>query len=211
MDIRAKRTIIAIIIAFIVLCAAAVIYFFLAPKTPSTQNSDKTVIIDNYTEYTEHISRDSFGYLGNYLYKFIHSPKQGVYHGEIAEGSYTYDQDSWFSDFIIKLKDSDVSWKISLQTTKDGEINGDISVTCNSGGSACVSLSSKMESQSALQDYLPITTDDYIMSYSKDDYNTLSVVYYDQEGIGKAKALEKITSLGFKPEDYSINYYYGGH
>ena len=50
-----------------------------------------------------------------------------------------------------------------------------------------------------------------VSSFNTNDINVLSVVYYDQEGIGKSKALEKITSLGFNPEDYTINYYYGGH
>jgi hypothetical protein len=47
------------------------------------------------------------------------------------------------------------------------------------------------------------------MAYQKNISN-ISVVYYDQQGTGKEKALEKIKSLGFKPEDYKIEYFYGG-
>lgn len=211
MNTRAKRIFTVSIIAFIVILIASVVYFLFAPKTPSTQNSDKTVIIDNYSEYTSHISADSFGYLGNYLYGFINEPSQGVYHATIVDGSYTYDSDSWFSTFTVKLVDNDISWNVSIQTLKNGEINGDIKVTCASGGAACLSMSSKINSTTHLQDLLPLTTDDYIISYQKDNYDGLSIVYYDHEDIGKTKALEKIKSLGFKPEDYTIQYYYGGH
>jgi hypothetical protein len=208
MDIRAKRILIVFGVIFIAGCIA-LIFYLLSPKLPSTQQSDKTVIIDNYTEYTEHISSDSFGSLGNYLYRFINKPDKGVYHAEVIEGTYTYASDSWFSKFTVRVKDSDISWNVSLQTLKNGDINGDISVTCNSG-SMCVSQSGTTNSTSVLQDMLPLTSDDYIISYQTKNYDAISIVYYDQKGIGKAKALEKIKSLGFKPEDYKIEYFYGG-
>lgn len=205
---RGKRIIIISGIAFVALVVGLLVFYFISSGNPSTQKSDKTVVIDNYKDYTRYISSDSYGYLGNYLYEFIKDPKQGVYHAEITEGSYSYDSKSWFSKFIVKLKDSNISWRISIQTLNTGEINGDISVTCESGD--CISLSEKMNSTEALQDLLPITTNDYIISQSTADYDTLSVVYYDTAGEGKTKALEKITSLGFKPEDYTIQYFYGG-
>lgn len=208
MDLRTKKAVIVSGIIFLIGFIAVVIYLLL-PKPPSTQNSDKTVIIDNYADYTERISSDSFGMLGNYLYRFIDKPEKGVYHGEIVEGSYTYASDSWFSKFIVKLKDSDVSWKVTLQTIKNGDINGDINIECVSGN-ACLSVSETVNSTRVLQDLLPITTNDYIISYQSDNYDAISIVYYDQKGIGKAKALEKIKSLGFKPEDYKIEYFYGG-
>lgn len=208
MDIRAKRILIIFGVIFIAGCIALVFYL-LSPKLPSTQQSDKTVIIDNYSDYTDHISSDSFGMLGNFLYRFIDKPDKGVYHATIVDGTYTYASDSWFSKFTVKLKESDISWDITLQTLKNGEINGDINVVC-SGGSACLSLSDTMNSSRVLQDLLPITTDDYVISYQTNNYETLSIVYYDQKGVGKTKALEKIKSLGFKPEDYKIEYFYGG-
>lgn len=211
MDVRLKRLIVISAIVVAIAFIATIIYFLVVPKVPSTQNSDKTVIIDNYTDYTKHISSDSFGSLGNYLYEFIQKPNKGVYHATITDGSYNYSPNSWFSDFIVKLEDSDVSWKVSMQTIKNGDINGDISVTCNSGGDACLATSGTMNPSTALQDLLPITTPDYIIAIQKNNYDALSVIYYDQEGTGKTKALEKIKSLGFKPEDYSIQYYYGGH
>lgn len=209
MDTRVKRIIAVSGVVFLAAIVGALVFYFLSPKHPATQTSDKTVIIDNYADYTEHISSDSFGYLGNYLYGFIDNPKQGVYHATIVDGSYSYASDSWFSKFVVEVKDSDVSWNISLQTLRNGEINGDIAITCNSGAS-CVPLSQKMNSTRALQDLLPINTNDYIIAYKTGDYNALSIVYYDREGTGKEKALEKIKSLGFKPEDYTIDYYYGG-
>ena len=115
MDTRNKRIIIISAIIFAVVSIAMIVYFVAVPRLPSTQKSDKTVIIDNYTEYTKHISSDSFGNLGNNLYRFIQKPSQGIYHATITEGSYNYSPDSWFSNFIVKLKDSDVSWKISMQ------------------------------------------------------------------------------------------------
>jgi len=208
MDTRAKKILIIAGSVFAVLVVAFLVYYFFVPKYPSTQHSDKTVIIDNYTEYTKHISSDSFGYLGNYLYQFIKEPQKGVYHAEITEGSYSYASDSWFSKFIVKLKDSDISWNISMQTLKNGEINGDIGVTCNSG--SCISVGEVMNSTRALQDLLPITTNDYIIAYKTNDYDAISIVYYDEAGTGKEEALEKIKSLGFKPEDYKIEYHYGG-
>jgi len=211
MDPRVKRTVIISGSIFIVVTIALIIYFLVVPKVPSTQNSDKTVIIDNYTDYTKNISSDSFGHLGNYLYNFIQKPSQGVYHATITEGSYDYSSDSWFSHFIVKLKDSDVSWKIQMQTIKNGDINGDISVTCNSGGDKCLSYSGTLNPKTVLQDLLPINTPDYIIAIQKNNYDAISIVYYDQAGTGKTKALEKIQSLGFKPEDYTITYYYGGH
>jgi len=211
MNTRARRIIIIIVIVFIIGSIASIAYFLVTPRLPSTQYSDKTVIIDNYSDYTSHVSSDSFGSLGNYLYRFIQKPSQGVYHGVIVDGSYTYSLDSWFSNFIVKLAGSDVSWKVSMQTIKNGDINGDISIVCNSGGVACLSLSDTLNSSTALQDLLPINTLDYIITTQKDNYDALSVIYYNQEGTGKTQALEKIKSLGFKPEDYSIEYYYGGH
>lgn len=211
MDTRAKRILAISGGVFAIVVIVLIIVAFVIPRTPSTQYSDKTVIIDNYAEYTRHISPDSFGYLGNYLYGFIEKPSQGVYHATIVDGSYTYSSDSWFSKFIVKLKDSDISWNVSLQTTRNGEINGDIVITCKSGGSACLSVSDKMQSATALQDLLPLNTDDYIINYQQDNYDALSIIYYDRDGTGKSKALEKIKSLGFKPEDYTIKYYYGGH
>lgn len=211
MEARNKRFLVIGGVIFAIIVAVALVVYFFVPKLPSTQNADKTVIIDNYLKYTDHISPDSYGYLGNYLYEYINTPSQGVYHGDIVDGSYSYASDSWFSKFVVKLKDSDVSWNISMQTTKDGEINGDISVTCKSGGDACLEAPEKSNPSTALQDLLPINTFDYIITYQTDKYDTISIVYYDQEGTGKTKALDKIKSLGFKPEDYSIEYFYGGH
>lgn len=211
MDTRTKRIFIISGIVFGVGIIALLLFYFLTPKLPSTQDADKTVVIDNYTDYTSHISPDSFGYLGNYLYTFIKNPSEGVYHATIVNDSYRYSPDSWFSTFTVNLVNSDVSWKISMQTIKDGEINGDISVTCDTGGSNCLSLSNKVNSTTKLQDLLPLNSDDYIITYQKDKYNALSVVYYDQAGTGKAKAIEKIKSLGFNPDDYTIEYFYGGH
>lgn len=211
MDPRKKRILIIAVIVFIIGSIAAIVYYSVIPKHPSTQDSTKTVIIDNYAKYTNHISSDSFGTLGNNLYRFIQKPSQDVYHATIVDGSYTYSSDSWFSNFIIKLTDNDISWKISMQTLQNGDINGDISIVCNSGGAACLSLSDTLDSKTALQDLLPINTPNYIIAIQKNNYNALSIIYYDQEGTGKTEALEKIKSLGFKPEDYSITYYYGGH
>lgn len=208
MDDRNRKVLKIIGIIFGVIVIVAIIVAIFIPKLPSTQNSDKTVIIDNYAEYTEHISSDSFGYLGNYLYEFVKDPSKGVYHAEIVDGSYTYASESWFSKFIVKMKDSDISWKISMQTLNTGEINGDIAVTCETGN--CASLNERMNSSRALQDLLPITDNDYLISQGTSDYNTLSILYYDYDNVGKTKALEKITSLGFKPEDYKIEYFYGG-
>lgn len=209
MDMRTKRIFIISSIVFALGIIAVVVFYFLTPKLPSTQNSDKTVIIDNYAKYTRYISSDSFGTLGNNLYRFIDKPSQGVYHAAIVEETYTYAQDSWFSEFTVKLKDSDISWDIRMQTVNNGDINGDVSITCASGAT-CLSLSDTMNSRTELQDYLPLNADEYVIAYQKKD-NTLSVVYYDQDGLGKTKALEKIRSLGFKPENYTIEYYYGGH
>jgi hypothetical protein len=211
MNKKNKRIVTILIIFLVIGSIASIIYFSVIPKLPSTQNSNKTVLIDNYSKYTGHISSDSFGTLGNYLYSFIQKPSQGVYHAIIVDGSYTYSSDSWFSKFIVTLKDSDISWKISMQTLHNGDINGDISIVCNSGGAACLSLSDTQGSKTVLQDLLPINSPDYIIAIQKDNYNGLSIIYYDQEETGKALALEKIKSLGFKPEDYSIEYYYGGH
>jgi len=211
MNTRSRRIVIMAAIIFIVGSIASIIYFIVTPKLPSTQNSDKTVIIDNYKEYTKNISSNSFGYLGNYLYKFMQKPSQGVYHASISEESYTYSSTSWFSTFIVKVKDSDISWKVSMQTLKNGDINGDMSVTCNSGGEACLATSGTLNPSVELQALLPINTPQYIIALQRKNYNGLSIIYYDQEGTGKTKALEKIKSLGFKPEDYTIEYHYGGH
>ena len=209
MEPRAKKVLIIAVISFLVLVVGLIVFYLISSRYPSTQYSDKTVIIDNYKEYTDHISSDSYGFLGNYLYEFIkEDPKKGIYHAEIVPDSYSYASDSWFSKFIVKVKDSDISWKISMQTLDNGEINGDIGVTCNSGD--CISLSERLESPTVLQDKLPITNNDFIISQKSGNYNGLSIVYYDQEGTGKTKALEEITSLGFKPEDYEIEYFYGG-
>lgn len=209
MDTRAKKIVIVSSIIFIVGSLALLLFYFLTPKLPSTQKSDKTVIIDNYAKYTSHISSDSFGNLGNYLYDFIRDPSKGVYHGEITDGSYSYDSNSWFSKFIVKLKDSDTSWKISLQTTSKGEINGDISVTCNSG--ACQIPEEKTNAKPTLQSYLPLSAGNYAIAYQKYKHDTISIIYYDSAGAGKTEALEKIKSLGFDPNDYKIEYFYGGH
>ena len=208
---RTRRILTITAIVFAIGIIASVVYFLVVPRLPSTQDSNKTVIVDNYSDYTGHISSDSFGTLGNYLYRFIQKPSQGVYHATIVGGSYSYSSDSWFSKFIVKLKDSDVSWNVSMQTLNNGDINGDISIVCNSGGAACLSLSDTQDSKTALQDLLPINTPDYIIATQKNDYTGLSIIYYDQEGTGKTEAVEKIKSLGFKPEDYTITYYYGGH
>lgn len=210
MDPNKKRLVIILISIFLLVVIGLVVYYFITSRYPSTQRSDETVFIDNYTSYTEHISADSFGYLGNYLYEFIDTPSKGVYHAMIVDETYTYNDENWFSKFDVAVKDSDIVWSISMQTIESGEINGDISVTCISG--SCVSRSEEFSpNASVLQDYLPITTDEFIMTYQSNDYDTLSVVYYDQEGIGQAKALEKITSLGFNPDDYTIEYFYGGN
>jgi hypothetical protein len=210
MDTRTKKILIItgtlIAIGFIVV----LLVYLLVPKVPSNQRSDKTVIIDNYADYTSKISSDSFGVLGNDLYRFIKNPNMGVYHATIVDESYTYSSTSWFSKFTVKLKDSDISWKISLQTVKNGDINGDISITCESGSNACLSLSDTMNSKRALQDLLPLSSNDYIISSQTDNYDALSIIYYDQNNVGKDKALEKIKSLGFKPDDYKIEYFYGG-
>ncbi len=210
MDARAKKIIIITGVVFIVSVIGLLLFYFLVPKTPSNQRSDKTVIIDNYTDYTSHISSDSFGVLGNDLYRFIKNPSQGVYHASIVDGSYKYSSTSWFSNFTVKLKNSDISWDVSMQTVKNGEINGDMSIICKSGGDACLSITDTMNSTRALQDLLPLSSNDYIISQQTGDYDALSIVYYDQDGVGKARALEKIESFGFKPENYKIEYFYGG-
>src|SRR4051812_42316923 len=103
MDLRTRRILIisgaVVVVGFI----ALLVFYFLVPKAPSTQHSDKTVIIDNYTDYNRNISSNSYGVLGNYLYEFIKNPDKGVYHASIVEGSYTYSSTSWFSKFIVKL------------------------------------------------------------------------------------------------------------
>lgn len=206
MDPRMKKRVIVAGIAILVLFIGIIVYA-LIPKLPSTQASDKTVIIDNYKDYTAHISSDSFGHFGNSLYEYIQNPSQGVYHASIVDGSYSYDPDSWFSTFVIKLKDSDISWDVSIQTLRDGSLNGDPSITCKTGVQ-CLAVTDKLKA--ALQDYLPLSSDEYIIAYQKNDTSKISVVYYDQAGEGKTKAQEKIKSLGFNPEDYSIEYFYGG-
>lgn len=211
MNIRSKRMLIIAIIIFVIGAIGLIVYFVATPKSPSTQDANKTVIIDNYANYNSNISSNSFGTLGNYLYRFIQKPSQSVYHATIVDGSYAYASDSWFSHFIVKLQGSDVSWKVSMQTLKNGDINGDISIVCNSGGAGCLSLSDTQGSKTALQDLLPINSPDYIIAIEKNNYKALSIIYYDQEGTGKTEALDKIKSLGFKPEDYTITYYYGGH
>lgn len=210
LDPQKKRVIIIGIVILSIVSIVSIVYFLVTPKLPIGQQSDKTVIIDNYADYTKYISSKSFGSLGNYLYRFIHEPDKGVYHAEIVKDSYSYASDSWFSTFNVKVKDSDISWAVSLQTLEDGSINGDINIQCLTGGSACLSLSEVTNTSRALQDYLPISTSDYIIAYKKDNYDALSIVYYDQDDTGKTKALEKIKSLGFKPEDYPIEYFYGG-
>ena len=182
------------------------IFFF----TNKTETRTKTVTIKNSSQYTSHIAPESFIELGDYLYNFIDNPDKEVYNATVVDGSYSYSTTSWFSEFTVAVDDSDIAWEISMQTLKTGEINGDIGVTCVSG-EACLSVSAKSNPTATLQSYLPLNTNDYIISFNTNDINVLSVVYYDQEGIGKSKALEKITSLGFNPEDYTINYYYGGH
>lgn len=210
MDPRAKKIIIIASVIFIACSISAVLFYALSPKLPSTQFSDKTVILDNYSKFTTHISPDSFGSLGNYLYEYIEKPTKGVYHATISEESYEYSSQSWFSKFNVVLDGGDAIWKVSVQTLKDGSINGDIGITCVSGA-LCRSVSSKRNSSSdTLQIKLPISTTDYIISYQSNDVQKISIVYYDQEGTGKTKALEKIKSLGFKPEDYTIEYFYGG-
>ena len=178
--------------------------------TNTAEPPSKTVIIKNSAQYTSHISSESFIDLGEYLYNFIKEPREDVYYATIVDGSYTYSATSWFSEFTVAVDDSDIVWGVSMQTLRTGEINGDIGVTCVSG-EACLSVSAKSNPTATLQSYLPLNTNDYIISFETDNINVLSVVYYDQEGVGKSKALEKITSLGFNPEDYTINYYYGGH
>ena len=193
-----KRALIISSVIIGVIIIASLVYYLATPKLPSTQHSSETVIIDNYSKYTAQISSDSFGYLGNYLFTFIKEPSKKVYHAVVVDNSYSYDSTSWFSKF-----------KIKLQTLKDGEINGDIGIACIKG-SSCLSLSSKT-APTIIQAQLPISTDDYIIGYRKGDLTTLSVVYYDKAGTGKEKALEKIRSLGYKPEDYTIEFHYGGH
>ncbi len=210
MDKQFKRVVTILIVVFTVLIIVAIVYA-LIPKKPSTQASDKTVIIQNYSQYTEHISPDSFGYLGNYLYKFIKEPSKGIYEANIVANSYTYTSNSQFSNFIVKLEGNDIAWKISMQTLNSGEINGDVGIFCHSGGDACLSVSSgTRNAKSTLQSKLPITTNDFIISNQLRAKDKISVVYYDQEGTGKTKALDKIKELGFKPEDYTIEYFYGG-
>ena len=68
MDIRAKRIVIITSVIFTIGVIGMVLFYFLVPKIPSTQFSDKTVIIDNYAKFTKYISSDSMGSLGNYLY-----------------------------------------------------------------------------------------------------------------------------------------------
>lgn len=204
-----KRALIISSVIIGVIIIASLVYYLATPKLPSTQHSSETVIIDNYSKYTAQISSDSFGYLGNYLFTFIKEPSKKVYHAVVVDNSYSYDSTSWFSKFKIKLQDSDVEWDVKLQTLKDGEINGDIGIACIKG-SSCLSLSSKT-APTIIQAQLPISTDDYIIGYRKGDLTTLSVVYYDKAGTGKEKALEKIRSLGYKPEDYTIEFHYGGH
>jgi hypothetical protein len=211
MDTRRKRLLIIAVIVFIIGSIAAIIYYSVTPRLPSNQNSHHTVIIDNYADYTGHISSTSFGTLGNNLYRFIQKPSQDVYHATIVDGSYTYSSDSWFSNFTLNLTGSDISWKISMQTLNTGDINGDISIVCNSGGAACLSLSETQAAQTTLQALLPINTPDYIIATEKDNYSGLSIIYYDEAGTGKTEALDKIKSLGFNPNDYSITYYYGGN
>lgn len=210
MDNRAKK-ILLIYGGIIGVLVIAAVVFLLLPKLPSTQNSEETVIIDNFADYTEHISADSFGILGNYLYTFINKPSEKVYHAEVVENSYTYNKNTRLSKFTVAVKDSSIAWSISLQTVNKGEINGDIGVTCKSGGSACLSLSDRMNSSRKLQDLLPITEDEYIINYQTNNTDVISVVYYDRAGEGKRLALEKITSLGFKPEDYKLEFFYGGN
>lgn len=210
MNIRRKRLLIIAIIVFVVGSIAAIIYYSGVQRYPSTQELHKTVVIDNYANFTTHISSDSFGTLGNNLYRNIQKPNLDVYHATIVDGSYTYSSDSWFSNFILKLIGNDISWKISMQTLQNGDINGDVSIVCNSGA-ACLSLSDTEGAKTTLQSLLPINTPDYIIASQKDDFNGLSIIYYDEAGTGKTEALDNITSLGFKPEDYTITYYYGGH
>jgi hypothetical protein len=210
MNLRKKRILVIASVVFIIGIISLVVYSLVTPKQPSNQSLHNTVIIDNYADYTSHIASKSFGDLGNNLYRFIKNPTQDVYHATIVDRSYAYASDSWFSTFVVSVKNSDISWTVSMQTLKNGDINGDISIVCNSGAS-CLSLSDTQDSKKALQDLLPINTPDYIIATQKNDYNGLSIIYYDQSGTGQAAALEKIKSLGFKPEDYTITYYYGGH
>ena len=210
MDLRAKRVLTIAGVAFAIITIGFVLFYILTPKLPSTQLSDKTVVIDNYRDYTKYISSDSLGILGNYLYNFINKPTKGVYHARIIDESYSYSSESWFSKFVVQLEDSDTAGNISMQTIKGGEIPGDISVTCKAGGDSCLKKSPVSNPDPSLQAFLPITSNDYIISYQTKNIDILSIVYYDQQGTGKEKALEKIKSLGFKPEDYKIEYFYGG-
>lgn len=210
MDTRLKRILVITGVIFTAGIIALLVFYFITPRPPATQNSDKTVIIDNYSKYTNHISSDSFGYLGNYLYEFIKNPKQGMYHATVVDNSYTYSSESWFSKFTVQLIGSDVSWKISMQTINTGAITGDIAVTCNAGSSLCSSFSDIRNSKTTLQDLLPINTAEYIIANQKDSSSKLSIIYYDNGNIGKTKAIEKIKSLGFDPNNYTIQYYYGG-
>ena len=206
MNVRGKKVLIVSLVAFALFVITPILLFLVNTPEPLS----KTVVIRNSAQYTSHISSESFKGLGDYLYNFIQDPRQEIYYATIIDGSYTYSARSLFSEFTVAVDDSNIAWKISMQTLKTGEINGDIVVTCVSG-EACLSVSAKSNPTATLQSYLPLNTNDYIISFETDNINVLSVVYYDQEGVGKSKALEKITSLGFNPEDYTINYYYGGH
>ena len=203
-----KRNITIVILLITIFIILPIVLFLLSNKALT---ESKVVVIDNSSDHSKNISSSAFSNLGSFLYNFINNPDQEIYHGTIKEGSYSYSSSTWFSRFIVELNNSDVSWNVQMQTLKTGELNGNISVSCNSGGEACLSVSAKSNPTATLQSYLPLNTNDYIISFNTNDINVLSVVYYDQEGVGKSKALEKITSLGFNPEDYTINYYYGGH
>jgi hypothetical protein len=210
MDIRLKQKLVIAGAIFTVAIVVFLVVYALMPRPPATQYSDKTVIIDNYASYTEHISSESFGYLGNYLYEFIKDPEKGVYNATIVDNSYTYSPESWFSKFTVKLLDSDISWKISMQTINSGAITGDIAVTCTIGGNLCLSFSDIRNSKTTLQDLLPINTVDYIIANQKGSTDKLSIIYYDNDNVGKTKAIEKIKSLGFDPSNFTIQYFYGG-
>lgn len=207
---RAKRIIIIALVIFIVGSVASILFFLIKPKDQASKDPNTVVVvIDNYKKYTKYISPASFTRLGSYLPHFITKPTEDTYHATIVDNSYTYAPDSWFSTFIVKLNDNDTSWKVSMQTIKDGSVSGEIKVTCNSGD-LCLSAP-KENAKKTLQEYLPLSSIDYIIASKKDNPQALSIVYYDQTGTGQSKALEKIKSLGFNPDDYSIEYHYGGH
>lgn len=208
---------ISLIIVIFFIIPIIIYVFYLIGSNPNL-NKDRSVIIDNQSEYNKDIDPNIFKQISSSTYGIAilnDSSNAKNYHAKIRKDSFI--KEDFLMSFILDIESINVSFKASQATNIYGNLLSDAAIECVSDDKKiyskdCNDLSfnriSKEQSTKLNIIYdLPLYGLNFFIDpggENKDGTMILNIKYGEEKN--KQEALDMIKYYGFNPNDYEIKY-----